>query len=82
MDEYPVLVAGAGRGDVLGVHGVAALVVERHATISLHPKARGRFPHTMEAVGHARRGHAWNDALLTLSVRNDAFQAFDAHGCR
>lgn len=55
MDEYPVLVVGAGLAGLsaamfLGVHGVPALVVERHATTSLHPKARGQFPHTMEAL--------------------------------
>jgi 2-polyprenyl-6-methoxyphenol hydroxylase-like FAD-dependent oxidoreductase len=34
----------------LGLHGVPSLVVERHATTSLHPKARGQFPHTMEVL--------------------------------
>ncbi len=55
MDEYPVLVVGAGLAGLsaatfLGVHGVPALVVERHATTSIYPKARGQFPHTMEAL--------------------------------
>jgi 2-polyprenyl-6-methoxyphenol hydroxylase-like FAD-dependent oxidoreductase len=34
----------------LGVHGVPALVVERHPTTSIYPKARGQFPHAMEAL--------------------------------
>lgn len=55
MDEYPVLVVGAGLAGLsaamfLGVHGVRALVVERHPTTSIYPKARGQFPHTMEAL--------------------------------
>jgi putative polyketide hydroxylase len=50
-----VLVVGAGLSGLstamfLGLHGVPSLVVERHATTSLHPKARGQFPHTMEAL--------------------------------
>jgi putative polyketide hydroxylase len=50
-----ILVVGAGLSGLsaamfLGLHGVKALVVERHATMSLHPKARGQFPHTMEAL--------------------------------
>lgn len=51
----PVLVVGAGLAGLstamfLGVHGVPALVVERHRTTSIYPKARGQFPHTMEAL--------------------------------
>lgn len=51
----PVLVVGAGLAGLsvamfLGMHGVRALVVERHATTSIYPKARGQFPHTMEAL--------------------------------
>ncbi|HEV7647365.1 MAG TPA: FAD-dependent monooxygenase [Actinophytocola sp.] len=54
-DEYPVLIVGAGLAGLsaatfLGVHGVPALVVERHPTTSVYPKARGQFPHTMEAL--------------------------------
>ncbi|ONI76931.1 hypothetical protein ALI144C_32935 [Actinosynnema sp. ALI-1.44] len=50
-----VLIVGAGLSGLstamfLGLHGVESLVVERHATTSLHPKARGQFPHTMEAL--------------------------------
>ncbi len=54
-ERTPVLVAGAGLAGLsaamfLGLHGVRALVVERHATTSIYPKARGQFPHTMEAL--------------------------------
>ena len=54
-ERYPVLVVGAGLAGLsaamfLGVHGVRALVVERHPTTSIYPKARGQFPHTMEAL--------------------------------
>ncbi|MCE7011617.1 FAD-dependent monooxygenase [Kibdelosporangium philippinense] len=50
-----VLVVGAGLSGLstamfLGLHGVESLVVERHATTSLHPKARGQFPQTMEVL--------------------------------
>lgn len=54
--RVPVLIVGAGLSGLstaafLGLHGVPALVVERHATTSQHPKARGQMPHTMEALG-------------------------------
>ncbi|TCO50834.1 FAD-dependent monooxygenase [Actinocrispum wychmicini] len=50
-----VLVVGAGLSGLstamyLGLHGVQALVVERHPSTSIYPKARGQFPHTMEAL--------------------------------
>jgi putative polyketide hydroxylase len=51
----PVLIVGAGLAGLstalfLGVHGVASLVVERHPSTSLEPKARGQMPATMEAL--------------------------------
>ncbi|GAB1509962.1 FAD-dependent monooxygenase [Actinophytocola sp. KF-1] len=57
-ERHPVLVVGAGLAGLsaamfLGVHGVRALVVERHPTTSVYPKARGQFPHTMEALAVA-----------------------------
>ncbi|MEV4317934.1 FAD-dependent monooxygenase [Actinocrispum sp. NPDC049592] len=50
-----MLVVGAGLAGLstamfLGLHGVKTVVVERHAGMSMHPKARGQFPHTMEAL--------------------------------
>ncbi|QUH06433.1 FAD-dependent monooxygenase [Saccharopolyspora erythraea] len=50
-----MLIAGAGLAGLstavfLGLHGVRAVVVERHASTSTHPKARGQQPHTMEAL--------------------------------
>lgn len=54
-ERHLVLVVGAGLAGLsaamfLGVHGVPTLVVERHPTTSIYPKARGQFPHTMEAL--------------------------------
>jgi 2-polyprenyl-6-methoxyphenol hydroxylase-like FAD-dependent oxidoreductase len=54
-ERTPVLIVGAGLAGLsaamfLGVHGVRAKVVERHPTTSIYPKARGQFPHTMEAL--------------------------------
>jgi 2-polyprenyl-6-methoxyphenol hydroxylase-like FAD-dependent oxidoreductase len=50
-----VLIVGAGLGGLstavfLGLHGVPAVVVERHAGLSVQPKARGQNPVTMEAL--------------------------------
>ncbi|AHH99726.1 FAD-dependent monooxygenase [Kutzneria albida] len=55
MIETSVLVVGAGLSGLstavyLGLHGVPPLLVERHATTSQQPKARGQFPHVLEAL--------------------------------
>lgn len=60
--RHPVLVVGAGLAGLsaamfLGVHGIRSLVVERHRTTSIYPKARGQFPHTMEALRVAGVDH-------------------------
>ncbi|RMB82981.1 FAD-dependent monooxygenase [Streptomyces shenzhenensis] len=57
-ETVPVLVAGAGPGGLstavfLGLHGVPALVVERHPGTSTAVKATGQYPHTMEALAIA-----------------------------
>lgn len=57
-ETVPVLVAGAGPGGLstavfLGLHGVPALVVERHPSTSTAVKATGQYPHTMEALAIA-----------------------------
>jgi 2-polyprenyl-6-methoxyphenol hydroxylase-like FAD-dependent oxidoreductase len=54
-EETDVLIVGAGLAGLatavfLGLHGVPALVVERHAGTSVLPKARGQNPVTMEAL--------------------------------
>ena len=61
-ERHPVLIVGAGLAGLsaamfLAVHGVRALVVERHPTTSIYPKARGQFPHTMEALAVADVAH-------------------------
>ncbi|MEU3983438.1 FAD-dependent monooxygenase [Streptomyces sp. NPDC026672] len=57
-ETVPVLVVGAGPGGLstavfLGLHGVPALVVERHRSTSTAVKATGQYPHTMEALAIA-----------------------------
>ncbi|GAA0526202.1 FAD-dependent oxidoreductase [Saccharopolyspora subtropica] len=54
-ERVPVLIVGAGLSGLstavfLGLHGTRSLVVERHASTSSHPKARGQQQHTMEAL--------------------------------
>jgi putative polyketide hydroxylase len=54
-EHTDVLIVGAGLAGLstalfLGLHGVPALVVERHAGTSILPKARGQNPITMEAL--------------------------------
>jgi 2-polyprenyl-6-methoxyphenol hydroxylase-like FAD-dependent oxidoreductase len=55
IEEHGVLIVGAGLAGLsaamfLGVHGVPALVVERHPGTSIYPKARGQSPNTLEAL--------------------------------
>jgi putative polyketide hydroxylase len=74
-ERVPVLVVGAGLSGLsaamfLGVHGIPAIVVERHATTSIYPKARGQFPHTMEALRVARVV----DRMLDVSPGESAFR--------
>nr|UUG47322.1 polyketide hydroxylase whie VIII [Amycolatopsis sp.] len=54
-ERVPVLIAGGGLAGLstalfLGLHGVPALLVERHAGTATEIKARGFYPHTMEAL--------------------------------
>ncbi|MCC3776549.1 FAD-dependent monooxygenase [Streptomyces sp. UNOB3_S3] len=63
----PVLIVGAGLGGLstalfLGLHGVPALVAERHPGTSLEPKARGQMPAAMEALRAAGLERALLDA--------------------
>ncbi|MFI9387265.1 FAD-dependent monooxygenase [Kutzneria sp. NPDC052558] len=50
-----VLVVGGGLSGLstamfLALHGAPPVLIERHPTTSVHPKARGQFPHVMEAL--------------------------------
>ncbi|WP_406632012.1 FAD-dependent monooxygenase [Amycolatopsis sp. WGS_07] len=54
-DEVPVLIVGGGLAGLtaalfLGLHGVRPLLVEKHPTTSAVMKARGQYPHVMEAL--------------------------------
>ncbi|MFD9563113.1 FAD-dependent monooxygenase [Streptomyces sp. NPDC059994] len=53
--SVPVLIAGGGLSGLstalfLGLHGVRPLLVEKHPGTSVVMKARGQYPHTMEAL--------------------------------
>ena len=67
MTRTPVLIAGAGLAGLstavfLGMHGTPAVVVERHASTSTHPKARGQQAHTMEVLRLVGLEQAFVDA--------------------
>jgi 2-polyprenyl-6-methoxyphenol hydroxylase-like FAD-dependent oxidoreductase len=54
-ERVPVLIAGGGLSGLstalfLGLHGVRAHLVEKHPGTSVVMKARGQYPHTMEAL--------------------------------
>lgn len=54
-ERVPVLIVGSGLAGTsaamfLGLHGVPALLIERHPSTSTQPKARGQSAHTMEAL--------------------------------
>ncbi len=64
----PVLIVGAGLSGLstalfLGLHGVAATLVDRHPGTSRQPKARGQMPPIMEALGAAGLADAIHDAM-------------------
>ncbi|MBB5155056.1 FAD-dependent monooxygenase [Saccharopolyspora phatthalungensis] len=67
LERIPVLIVGAGLSGLstavfLGLHGTPSLVVERHASTSTHPKARGQQQHTMEALRLAGLEAAFTEA--------------------
>jgi putative polyketide hydroxylase len=54
-ERCSVLIVGGGLAGLatavfLGIRGVRAVVVERHPSTSIHPRARGQVPTTMEAL--------------------------------
>jgi putative polyketide hydroxylase len=58
MPDPQVLVVGAGLAGLsaatfLALHGVSVTVIERHASTSVQPRARGQAPLTMEALAVA-----------------------------
>ncbi|MBB3661300.1 2-polyprenyl-6-methoxyphenol hydroxylase-like FAD-dependent oxidoreductase [Prauserella sediminis] len=72
-ESVPVLVVGAGLAGAsaamfLGLHGIPALVVERHPATSNQPKARGQSWHTMEALRIAGVAERVSEAGYDLSV--------------
>ncbi|MCP3800363.1 FAD-dependent monooxygenase [Allokutzneria sp. A3M-2-11 16] len=78
QEHAPVLIIGAGLAGLsaamfLGLHGVRPLVVDKHAGTAQHPKARGQFPHTMQAlriagVDDAFRAAQPADPGLTIKI--------------
>ncbi|HSK52631.1 MAG TPA: FAD-dependent monooxygenase, partial [Clostridia bacterium] len=68
--EIPVLVVGAGPAGLtmaagLARHGVGSLLVERHETVSVFPKASGISTRTMEIL----RSWGLEDAVRAASLR-------------
>ena len=54
-EDHPVLIIGGGLAGLatatfLGLRGVRAVLAERHPSTSIHPRARGQVPPTMEAL--------------------------------
>ncbi|MCP2260261.1 2-polyprenyl-6-methoxyphenol hydroxylase [Streptoalloteichus tenebrarius] len=54
-ERVPVLIVGGGLAGLttalfLGLHGVRPLLVEKHASTTRVMKARGQYPHAMEAM--------------------------------
>jgi 2-polyprenyl-6-methoxyphenol hydroxylase-like FAD-dependent oxidoreductase len=66
-EECPVLIIGGGLAGLsaavfLGLRGVRAVVAERHSSTSIHPRARGQVPTTMEALRTAGVGQRMREA--------------------
>jgi putative polyketide hydroxylase len=54
-EHVPVIIVGGGLSGLttalfLGLHGVEPLLIEKHPGTSVVMKARGQYPHTMEAL--------------------------------
>jgi putative polyketide hydroxylase len=66
-ERCPVLIIGGGLAGLatavfLGLRGVRAVVAERHPATSIHPRARGQVPTTMEALRAAGVDQQMHDA--------------------
>jgi 2-polyprenyl-6-methoxyphenol hydroxylase-like FAD-dependent oxidoreductase len=74
-----VLVVGGGLSGLstamfMALHGAPPLLVEKHPTTSVHPKARGQFPHVMEALRVA--GVA--ERVIEASSKDEQFRIVQA----
>jgi 2-polyprenyl-6-methoxyphenol hydroxylase-like FAD-dependent oxidoreductase len=88
-ESCPVLVIGGGLAGLstavfLGLRGVRAVVAERHPSTSIHPRARGQVPTTMEALRLAGVDQRMRDAspdgkLSVVIAESLAGREFFAH---
>ena len=88
-ERCPVLVIGGGLAGLatavfLGLRGVRAVVAERHPATSIHPRARGQVPTTMEALRAAgldqqMRDASPDDKLSVVIAASLAGREFFAH---
>lgn len=93
QDDADVVVVGAGLAGLstalfLGLHGVPALVVDRHPSTSVQPKARGQMPTVMEGLRTAGvadailaatpPGRAAMTIVISASMAGPVFHSFSA----
>jgi 2-polyprenyl-6-methoxyphenol hydroxylase-like FAD-dependent oxidoreductase len=79
VGQMSVLVVGGGLSGLstamfMALHGAPPLLVEKHPTTSVHPKARGQFPHVMEALRVA--GVA--ERVIEASSKDEQFRIVQA----
>ncbi|MGF6884303.1 putative polyketide hydroxylase [Nocardia sp. GAS34] len=72
-ERVPVLIAGGGTVGLaaalfLTTHGVTPLVLERQPGVSIHPRATGIGPRTMEFLRQAGLERAVNDVAVDMSA--------------
>ena len=88
-EACPVLIVGGGLAGLgtavfLGLRGMHAVVAERHPGTSIHPRARGQVPTTMEALRAAgldqqMRDASPDDKLSVVIAESLAGREFFAH---